>query len=401
MAARAKALAQRVREKGKKSKSFRRAVDSVLSNQDLMAIIPNGAGISKSYTAVKQRQRQVMGVIKAGRSTVVSPCTKKWFTALTSPFSQEAQGACIPSGANISSMRYMNYVRGDIVIGTKGIGYLQLWPTAYNDVSVGAVTDATFTGTTAKIFTAGGSAAWNNGVNPIYFANARFSSADATQPNLNQKVASRLVGGGIKLYYTGTELNMGGLVSVYTNPQHINVNSAQTTSAEFTPTSLGAYQETLIRPITREIFEYPLSPLLEKELSYSTTYNDSVSLVDFNQSVAYPWSQSGYLFNALSSTYGQTNLNIYVANPTTIIMVTGVPGNTIHFELAMHVESVGDLTTGMRQPADSDTVGVDSLMAALSRSQISRNSYPKETAASVLKREMAAVQASRDSRVSL
>lgn len=408
MAARAKALAKRAREQGKnlaKAKGLRRVVDSVLSNSEMMSIIPSGSAISGGYKSIKGSVREASRVVNSVRS-LVSPCTKKWFTALTSPFSQEAQGACIPAGTNTASMRYMNYIRGDIVVGTNGIGYLQLIPTAYNDVVSAVVTDATFTGINSKVFTAGGANPWLTGVAPVYFTNGRFSSAQATAPSANQAVTSRLVGGGLKLYYTGTELNLGGLVSIYTSPMHSSANSVQNTSVgnpytPFTPSLLGGYQETLIRPITRNAFEYPLSPLLDAELSYSPNYNDAVSSTDYIQTTIYPWSASGYLYNSLSSTSNQGNANVFLGLPTTIVMVTGSPGNTIHFEYAIHVESVGDLTEGMRAPADSDSVGVDALMAALSRVQISRNSYPNDSAATVLRREMSLVQAARDKRVAL
>jgi len=299
----------------------------------------------------------------------------------------------------------MCYMRGEIVVGEQGVGFLQLWPTGYNDVTFGATTNAGFAGTDAQFFNAGGVNPWLGGVAPVICSNARFSSVQALGPAndnpLTPPVQCRLVGGGLKVYYTGTQLNMGGLISIYTNPQHLSVNSASEWQAAYTtPTILGNYQETLITPVTREIVEYPLSPLREVELDYPLSYAQSSDTTEYAQNSVYPWS-TGYSYNGLTNFANQVNPDIFNPFPSTICMVTGVPGNTFQFEVAMHVEYVGDYTQGMRQPADSDPVGTDAMMAALSRLQISRNSSPYASAADVLRKEMRAVQAARNLRVSL
>jgi hypothetical protein len=190
-------------------------------------------------------------------------------------------------------------------------------------------------------------------------------------------------------------------MNVYTSPSHFIVNSLPSNPATYmTPTLLGAYQETVVKPISREPFEYPLSPLVENELNYAPTYFESTSTTGYVQQLSYPWS-GNYIFNGLQSTTNQINTAVSLGQPTTIFMFTGQAGNVIHFEYALHIEATGDLTEGQRLPADSDPVGVDSMMAALSRAAISRNSYPHDTAAQVLRREMKSVQNGRDSRVVL
>lgn len=401
LAARAKALARKVRERSKnlsKNKALRSAIDSTLLDQRVMAVIPQGQMISKGYKALKLANR---------KTPTVSPCLKKWFTCLTNPFHQSAQGACIPAGGNIPTMRSMNYVRGDIVVGTSGVGFLQLIPSAYNDVVVGVVTTASFAGQNCQFFSAGGTNPWTVGCSPIYFTNARYPSTYAVPDAvpITAGVSSRLVGGGVRLYYTGTQLNMGGLMSVYTSPTHqgaSTVNTSVATAAFQDPNTLGAYQETMIRPINREVVEYCLSPLLESELNFPNAYAQDPSAVDFKQSGVYPWSQSGYSYpGGITTKLNQGNSNIFVGLPTTVIVVTGVPGNVVHFEYAMHIESIGDLTEGMRMPADSDPVGVDSLMAALARTQISRNASTSGNPADILRKEMSAVVSGREARVSL
>lgn len=401
MANRAANLAKKIRSKGKglaKNKGLRRALDSVLTDRTAMAVIPYGGMVSKAYSSVKAAAKT--------SSTTVSPCLKKWFNCLTVPFAQESQGACIPSGGNMSSMRSLCYLRGEIVVGTNGLGFLQLTPNGFNDVVFGVVTDASFAGVDAEYVFAGGVNPFNAGVNPIVCTNARFASLSAfgslNEDVLTPPVQCRLVGGGLKVYYTGTQLNRGGLISIYTHPQHLSVNAASYDQAAYsTPTILGNYQETFIAPITGEVYEYPLAPLREIELDYPLSYSQSTGTQEYLQNSVYPWS-TGYTFpGGLTNYYGQLNLNMRNALPSTIVMVTGVPGNTLQFEIALHAEYIGDLTQGMRSPADSDPVGTDAMMAALSRLMISRNSSPNSTTADVLRKELRAVQATRNQKVSL
>lgn len=371
MAARARAFADKARRVGKnvaKKKGMRRVLDAALSS-NAMAIIPGGHQVQAAYRAAKSVSR-----------AVASPCLKKWFDCLTDPFGVNSQGSCIPSGNNLSSMRYYQYARGDIAIGTAGVGFLLLTPTPTNDCVAGWLTTATFAGSDATVLTANGVPV--GGLGLVVMANSRFAST-ALQ-GANPTVSTRIVGGGVRLYYTGTELNLGGLMSVYTNPTH---DTVQRTAGGVAMTSfqLGNYQETVIKPVSREPFEYPLSPLLETELSYppNASYDASAQLAI--QNVCYPWSQGQYTYDSFVKTTGTGGL-VDIGVPTTIVMVTGTPGNTIHFEYGLHIEAVGDATEGMRQPAESDVQGVNHVMAALSRMQIDRNSHPNQTSAQLLRK---------------
>jgi len=370
-AARAVAFAKKARQAGKnlaKKKGMRRALDAALSS-DLMTVIPGGHAVSKVYS-----------VAKAVGKAVASPCLKKWFDCLTDPFSERAQGACIPSGNNMSSMRYYAYTRGDIVIGTMGVGYMLICPTTTNDCTVVWATTAAFAGTDCTPLTASGVP--TVGVsNTTYLSNARFTAAQLY--GTNPAVSARIVGGGVKVYYTGTELNLGGLMSIYTNPTHDTVQQSAG-GINMTTNQLGTYQETVIRPISRVPFEYPLAPLLDTELSYPPNSSYAPTTTIAKQDAAYPWSQGQFGYNTFAQVTG-TGASTFIGVPTTILMFTGVAGNTIHFELGLHCEAVGDATEGMRMPAESDPVGVDHMMAAMSRLQVERNSRPSVSTASVLK----------------
>jgi len=369
---------------------MRRVVDKFLTNPGMMAVIPGGNAVAAGYAVAKR-------VSKIG----VSPCLKKWFDCLTDPFSQNAQSACIPAGANIDSSRYFGYVRGDIVIGTNGYGCLVLSPTSYNDLCCGFASTAAFTGTGTTILTANNTVAVNQ-FTSLSMPNNRFASGQIfPSQQQNEGVQARLVGGGLRLYYTGSELAKGGLVSIYTSPVHHNV-AAQVSGAPHTASSLGALQETAIFPVSREPYEYPLTPVLQRELDYPELNPVGASAATDATLYCYPWSNGCQLFNNgyyCASTLGNTS--VYIGSPSTVVLVSGTAGQTVHFEFALHSEAVGDLTEGQRLPADSDPMGVDALMAGLSRMQIERNSKPHLSAAAVLKAQYTKVVSARDAKVSL
>jgi len=395
---RAKSLAGRLLEQSKnlaKNSGLRRDIDKALTNQALMAMIPHGPTISAGYQRVKSSIKVAQSM---KRAPVASPCMKKWFDAVTIPFSQNAQMACIPSGSNIDSARYMCFIRGDITIGTGGVGYLLLSPTPYNDTCCALVTNSLFTGSSVSPLTAASTPV--AGLTPLSFPNSRFACASGiTAPN-NLRVQARLVGGGLKLYYTGTELNKGGLMSVYTNPTHQPVSYL--ISGAPTASLLGAFQETAIFPVTRNPYEYPLTPVREEELSYLKLSAAAVVGDTTCTRYAYPWSGGGQTINSGFPWVAPIGLaGLSWGAPTTVVFITGVAGSTIHFEYALHCEAVGDLTEGMRVGADSDVVGVDTMMAALSRYQIERNSKPHLSSAAVLKGTFADVTRMREAKVRL
>lgn len=380
-------------------KGARRFVDRALTNPALMSVIPSGGLISAGYGVAKHAFAKSKG--SSGKGKTVSPCLKKWFDCVTDPFSQSAQGACIPFGGNVDSNRYMGYVRGDIIIGTNGIGLLILAPSPYNDVNCLWTTDATFAGTDATWVTALNTTA--TGIVAIKVSNNRFSAGSVLNNAGSQRdmpLQARLVGGGVKVYYTGTELNKSGLMSFYTNPAH--QNATYNGNGPASTSSLGSYQETMICPVTREPKEYPLTPLTTTELEYYNFTANAVSTQNGMTAFAYPWA-ANQVINAMglyAVPSGLASLT-YAGSATSIIIVTGQPKETVHFEYSMHVEAIGDLTEGQRVPADSDPTGVDAMMAALSRLQVDRNSHPHLSTAGILKQQYAKVCASRDARVSL
>lgn len=367
--ARAIALAKKTRNKaknvarnvGRSSKKAVRVIDDVFSmNPDLVSM----AGLNRTAMAVKS----IRNVI----APKVSPCLKKWYSCLTSPFSQDAMGACIPSGDTHSSQRAFGFMRFDFTIGTNKVGWVAISPNVSNNAPQVYYTNELFSGTDLSILTANN--IYSIGVSSLAAGNLPFPSSFFTAPTTTESSCQgRIVGGGIRVQYTGKTVDQAGLSYFYTDPQHITAINAPVNSNLVTMNAalLGTYQETIIKPVSREPCENTLAPMTQLELEYFTPIGRSS--IDSAKDT-YPWGETtffnnGFTTNAASS--GGSSIGIQCACPVSVFYVSGAtPGTTFHVEYGLHVEYVGRASEGQRMPADSDPVGVQNMMAAISRATI-------------------------------
>jgi len=369
---RATSLARKIVEKGKnlaKNKAARRAVKEMVVDSGMLTLLPG-------YGAASNMVKGVRKISKAARVSKVTPCLKKWYTCLTDPFSPNATGACIPTGGNVPSARNFGFVRFDAFVGTGGMGFVAFSPTASNQGPAFYYTNVAFAGVTTRILTAVNT--FSVGVLPSAMPNNRWTTAQLSTPSLqNPAASSRCVGGGFRMMYTGTNLNLSGMVYTYTSPAHQTAVD-DGSGNPFTIASLGALQETVVFPVQREPYELSLYPVEEKELDY----HDGNSILNH----LYPWSNNT---NINGFTYNSFGLD--VGAPTTVVVFTGVPGQSVHFEYGLHWESVGPVTEGMRQASDSDVAGVDQMMCALAGAQVCASST-RESFTSCLRKEFARIK---------
>lgn len=344
-------------------------------------MIPGMSTASAVYKDIKSATKPK----KSGKS--VTPCLKKWFTCLTEPFSANSSGACIPSGANVPSARNFGYARFDALVGVEGMGFVAISPTACNDGTTFFLTNGAYTSNAVLILDAVNHL--SSGVESYSIMNNRFRASAFTSPSAaNPGASQRIVGGGVRCMYTGTNLNLSGLYYCYTTPSHqsaIEINGNGVTSA-----TLGGMQECIIKPVTRQPQEFPLYPVREGELDYPEPNSQTFELL-------YPWAPGVVFNNGFTWTNGT---GIQCGTPTTLIMFTGEPGETFHFEIGIHFETVGPNTEGMRIAADSDPVGVDRMMAALSCAQVTAASS-ESSFGSALRKEFTRVSSMAETRVSL
>lgn len=399
---RARALAKKAREKAKNvtrnvsraAKKSIRVIDDVFQmNPELVAL----SGMGGAAMAVNK----VRSVI----APKVSPCIKKWYTCLTSPFHQNAMGACIPSGDVHSSMRRFGFMRFDVVVGTAGCAFVALSPNLSNNAPQAYVSDAGYLRSDVSILT--GNNTYRTGVRTVTCPNLPFSASQLYQPNPTEsQVQGRIVGGGMRIQYTGRTTEQAGLTYFYADPQHIAACSFATGAGTFitaSALSLGTFQETIIKPVSREPSEYVLAPTTSTELEYYTPLFRSS--VDQAKDI-YPWGENAVFqdatgaFTTSVTETGGTSIGPSFITPIAILFISGaVPGSTFHVEYGLHQEYVGSLSQGQRLPADSDPVGVSNMLAAISRATLSDGSSKsanfsarlKESYAEVVKSSMQAV----------
>lgn len=150
----------------------------------------------------------------------LSPCATSYLRALSDPWTMPRELPCIPDVITLPSRKFQTKARGVFTIGSGGVGWVIASPflTAASDYGIGSgyvdkpviyTSSATYAGTTYT-WSATGSSITTTGV----------SAANAQSPMTYSALAAagvqiRLVGGGLRIKYTGTELNRGGRLVLY------------------------------------------------------------------------------------------------------------------------------------------------------------------------------------------
>lgn len=389
-------MAKRNREKAKNVvKNTGRAAKRIIRTvDDVFAQHPNLVSLTGMQNAASMVST-VRGVV----APKVSPCLKKWYTCLTTPFHQNAMGACIPSGDVHSSMRRFGFARFDLVVGTAGVAFIAVSPNLANDAPQCYFSNGVYDRTDVKILASNNqytSVGATPMVETVPMPNLPFTVAQLTTPNsTDTQVQGRIVGGGVRIQYTGKTTEQAGLLYTYTDPQHITaVNSIDgAVLGNVTSGYLGAFQETMIKPVSRDPLEISLAPLIASELEYHTPMFRNASETS---KLVFPWGEglriNGFTVNCLSSL--GVSKGIDFTCPTSVLLISGAtPGSTFHVEIGLHCEYVGRLSEGQRLPADSDPVGVNNMMAAISRAVLSEGAARDSNFASRLKKSYAEVVA--------
>jgi len=187
---------------------------------------PKASGKARRGRKRKLRQRTVRKQIVAqgplaGSYLTISECTQNYMKAIASPFGDFSEPPCIPDQISIPSFKFSAVSRGGFSAGTNGVGWISVdpWKLAYNNG--GPITNFNWAPVTFTLPTyalpgynwtvAGG--AFNTGV-AYANGNSQFTTAAL---GLNNPVLSqyRLVGCGLRVMYSGTELNRGGRLILY------------------------------------------------------------------------------------------------------------------------------------------------------------------------------------------
>lgn len=274
--------------------------------------------------------------------------------AIADPFSREAAGACVPTFPARSSRKTTTWMRINGAIGSNGYGVFYWAPTLSNNAQCYWVSNAPFTGVGQDLSVT----SLTTGISSGVMANGPYNSVDligtsgsgATPSN----AAGRIVSAGLKLQYTGTQLNMSGQMFGMCSPDHQNLNGEDVTP----------YKEAEIRPCTRTPIVLQTAGISAEEVSYGPF--KSFGTLEQDISTIYPFS-GGQHSNATDS---------FLGAPIFKVVVTGVPGETFYVECVQHAEYIGQLAAIGQTESHADARGFEVVQQAASSLAERRISQP-------------------------
>jgi hypothetical protein len=133
----------------------------------------------------------------------LSPCANEYLKALTDPFNLGAL-PCVPDLVSFPSKKTRTIGYGTLAVGTAGVGFVCCTPLNFaNDTKAGYYSTSSWTGSAIDLNSD------TTGVSHFLDNQKPYSNTIiTTQVGVN----SRTVGCGLRVRYTGTELNRGGVV---------------------------------------------------------------------------------------------------------------------------------------------------------------------------------------------
>jgi len=212
----------------------------------------------KKQKQQKKRTRKITNVspsaLRQTENFYMSPCAKKYLKALCDPF-QPITGVCIPDNQDAPSLKFFSRVRGGMNVGTGQVGFvIASAQNQTNDSFAVCSTIATFV--TINVPQAGVT------VGTLSVPNAQFPYTTA-QLNAFGYVA-RVVAAGIRIRYTGTELNRSGRVFC------VRVPSDQTLVAATVPGILSR-SNVKTKIVDRSWHGLSYIPTLSSDFDYKST----------------------------------------------------------------------------------------------------------------------------------
>lgn len=323
------------------------------------------------------------------------PCTLKYALAIADPLSPAARGACVPYGSN-ASQKVAAIIRFDTVFNAAGVIAILAAPCTANDLPSVYYTTAGYPhGSATDLFpwASGGShaapathaAGWATAKhNGPYPSNQLICKGIAPAGSLPfPEVSSRIVSAGYRIQYTGTTLNESGMYTCLQDPAHRclsgqDVGSLQTSA------------DTLVEATSRNPCMLRMHGIFEHEMGFSELEpNPSVvGLVnDVQTRNLYPfsstnlWRTDNTSADATAiylSSSGAANTGATIAGaPSGVILAIGKAGESVHVEVTIHLEYVGQAPSLLYTPVSADPMGAQLVRTAALTIPAKMQSNPK------------------------
>jgi len=318
----------------------------------------------KTKRAKKKNPNKVRSIGRTGVASflnTLSPCTRHYFANLAAPFDPKSEGVCVPTFPARKSMKTSSKARGTLTVGTNR-GYIAVVPCVANDnPSIYYSNSASYAGTAISIIPNTMPAGSTSAAVPNPNNSAVFVDGTAA---VNSTLTARIVSVGLRVRYTGTELNKSGLMYMLVQPDHGNLNG-------FNENNMANYKECVIKPVSREWTEIVLSAIDTHE----TEYPDSGSIIGLaaggsssveGLTMLYPFSQGQYCDSS----------SPHIGAVPMAVICTGVAGNTFDWEVITHLETVGPTVQNMSTKSHSDIEGLSKVTSVVGDAAGARGANP-------------------------
>lgn len=238
----------------------------------------------------------------------LSDCSAQYADTLADPF-ESPSGACVPIIPAFPSRKAVYFIRGALqTSSTTGIGYVYCGPNCASDVSSLWYSTSTYAGSVLANTGTGVSAGQLNSD----YTSASFSA---------QALQWRPVACGVRVRYTGTELNRGGTVYAIEQPDHIDLSGSTIT----------------------DLLKYDACHRFAVDRSWTDVCWAPVSMSDTD-------------YTNGNTPIGVLALMIQAPSATTSI--------SFDFEMFIHVELIGRAARG-KSPSHSDETGFGTVLGAV------------------------------------
>jgi hypothetical protein len=149
----------------------------------------------------------------------ISPCTVNYAKALADPWNpQTTQDVCLPDTNAVSSFKFHTRSRGTMTVNSSGFGYVAVSPVALANSALQSVSFSNLgTGASVSTVPVTTNTAWNTSIN----SNSPFGNTNTSLLPLMRPVVV-----GVRIRYSGTELNRGGSIAFYKSKSLNNSESA-------------------------------------------------------------------------------------------------------------------------------------------------------------------------------
>jgi hypothetical protein len=250
--------------------------------------------------------------------STLSRCAKLYVHALLDPWSLN-ETPCVPDNITLPSYKFSARYRGTVVVGTSGIGFVAVDPYLFctSDKSI-AWTDATYAFPGVEFGIVGVNETPSDSAYPI----AQFNP---TNPN---NLTLRVVGFGMRMRYTGSEMSRSGQLISYRQPENRQVPHP------YPPSFFLSNREAVTVPADRAWHSCLWRPALPRDLAYFEPFSDLTALEYSNM----------------------------------IVISGGVPGTSFEIDLVGWYELIGNTLPNLTR-SHSDPLGMSVVSASLSEKQ--------------------------------